>query len=69
MDLHFFNGHNTIFTCVGGLIKYCRLIFYFVGKGAVSASIANLSFDNVVRFFGVPVEMIIDRYLRFTSFW
>ena len=48
-----------------------RLIFYFVGEKALSASlVAKLFFDNVVRFFGVPAGVISDRDPRFTaSFW
>ena len=59
------------FTCVDRLTKYCRLIPCFVGEGALSASlVAKLFFDNVVRFFGVPAEVISDRDPRFTaSFW
>ena len=40
-------------------------------EGALSASsIAKLFFNNVVRYFGVPTEVISDRDTRFTaSFW
>ena len=42
-----------------------------MGGGALGASsVAKFIFDNVVRFCGVPVKMISDRYPRFTaSFW
>ena len=37
----------------------------------MSASfVAKIFFDNVVRFFGVPIEVISDRDPRFiASFW
>ena len=42
-----------------------------MGEGALRASlVAKLFFDNVVRFFGVPAEVILEREARFTaSFW
>ena len=65
------SGNNAAFTCVDRLTKYCSLIPCFVGEGALSASlVAKLFFDNVIRFFGVPGELISDRGPRFTaSFW
>ena len=40
----------------------------FVGEGALSASsVAKLFFDNIVRFFGVPAEVISDRGSRLTA--
>lgn len=70
-DLLLCNGHNAIFTCVDCLTNYVRLIPCFVGEGALSApAVAKLFFDHVVRFFGVPQEVISDRDPRFTStFW
>ena len=45
--------------------------FFYIGEGALSASlVARFFFDNVMRFFGIPTEMISDRDPRFTvSFW
>ena len=41
-----------------------------MGEGALIASSVAKVFDNVVRFFGVPSEVISDRDPRFTaSFW
>ena len=59
------------FFYVDQLTKYCRLIPYFVGEGAMSAfSVAKLFFDNVVRFFGVLDEVFSDKDPGFTAyFW
>ena len=53
------------------MTEYCRLMPYSVEEGALSASsVAKLFFDNVVRLFGIPGEVISDRDLRFTAyFW
>ena len=71
MDLPLCNGHNAIFTCVDWLTEYCGFIHCLVGKGAlITSSVAKLLFYNMVRFFGVPAEVISDRDPRFTaSFW
>ena len=70
-DLPLCNVHYAIFNFADRLTKYCRLVPYFVGEGALSASsIAKLFFDNVVRFFGVNTEVISDRDSSFTAtFW
>ena len=70
-DLPLCNRHNAIFNCIDPLNKYCRLIPCFMEEGALRASsVAMLLFDNVVRFFGVPAEVTLDRHPRFTSsFW
>ena len=68
MNLPLYNGYNLIFTCVDRFTKYCELVPYFVGEGALSASLlAKLFFNNVVRFFGIPKEVISDRGPRFTA--
>ena len=68
MYLPLCNGHNAIFTCVDRLIKYYRLIAYFVEEGDPSASsVAKLFFDNIIRFFGYLAEVISDRDPRFTA--
>ena len=63
--------HNSIFNCVSRLIKYCRLLPFFIGEGDLSASlVANLFFDNIARFFGILGKVISDRDPRCTaSFW
>ena len=65
------NGYNAIFTCVDRLTKYCRLIPYFVGEVALSASsVAKLFFDTIVRFFGVLGKANLDRDPGLTAlFW
>ena len=42
-----------------------------MGEGALSASlVAKLFFYNIIRFFGIPGEVTIDRDPRLTaSFW
>ena len=70
MNLPLCYKHSAIFTCVDRLTRYCRLIPSFIGEGALSASlVAKFCFDNVVRFFGIPGEMISYRYPRFTAFF
>ena len=56
------------FTYIDRLTKYCRLVLYFVGEGALSASlVAKLFFENVLRFFYVPAEVVLYRDPRFTD--
>ena len=63
-------GYNDIFTYVDRLTKYCKLIPCFVGERAINASlVAKIFFDNVVKFFGVPVEVISDGDPRFAIFF
>ena len=62
MDLPLCDGHSESFICVDWLAKYCKLSLCFVGKGALSAFlVAKLFFDNVVKFFGAPGGVILDR--------
>ena len=52
------------------LTKHCRRKPYLVGEGALSASsVARFFFDNVVRFFGVPGEIISSRDPIFTAYF
>ena len=68
MNLPLCNGHSAIFICVHQLTEYCRLIPCFVVEGALSASlIAKLFFDNIIRFFGIPAEVILEMDPRFTA--
>ena len=70
MDLPLCDGHNTIFTCIDRLTNHCRLIPCFVREGALSASlIAKIFFNNVVKIFGLPEKVILDRDTRFTAFF
>ena len=68
MELSLYNLYNAIFTCIDRLTNYYRLAPCFVGEGALIGSlVAKLFFDNIVRFFGVPAEVILDRDPRFTA--
>ena len=68
MDLPLYNVHSAIITCVNGLAKYCRFIPCFVGERALSAFlVVKLFFDNIVRFFDIPGEVLSDRDPRFTA--
>ena len=41
-----------------------------MGEGTLNAFlVAKLFFDNVVRFFGVPAEVISDRDPSFTAYF
>ena len=64
-------GYTGILVCVEKLTKLVRLTPCFVGGGELSAEqTARLFFDNIVRFYGVPSELVHDRDPRFTSnFW
>ena len=60
MYLPLCSRHNAFFTCIDRLTKCCRLIPCFVGEGDQSASsVTKLFFDNVLRFFGIPAEVIL----------
>ena len=70
-DLPLCGGHNALFVVVDRLTKFCILIPCLVGEGALSAkTVAQLFFDHVVRWFGVPQSVLHDRDPRFTGlFW
>ena len=62
--------HNAFFTCGDKLTRYYRLAPCFVGERALSTfSIAKLFCENVVRFFGILAEKILDTDPRFTAFF
>ena len=68
MGLPLCNGNNAIFTSVDRLTKYCRLRPYLVEKGALSAFlVAKPFYENMVRFFGGPEEVILYRDPRLTA--
>ena len=68
MDLYLCKGYNAIFNYVDRLTKYCNLLSCFVGEGALSTSlVVKLLFHNIIRFFGVPAEVISNRDPRFTA--
>ena len=64
-------GYNAVFTCVDRLTKLTRLVPCVMGDAQLTApAVAKLFFDNIVRHFGVPSDVVHDRDPRFTSlFW
>ena len=65
------DGFNAIYTCVDRLTKLVRLIPCKLGAGELSAAaVAKLFFNQVVRQFGLPDNVVHDRDARFTAdFW
>ena len=48
--------------------KYCRFIPCFVGdKYPSTSSVEIIFFDNVIRLFDIPAEVISNREPRFTT--
>ena len=70
-NLPLFNSLNAMMTCIEGVLGYMRLVPCFMGEVELSTEqVAHLSFDNVVRTFGLPNEVLHDRDPRFTAdFW
>ena len=69
IDLHPYDSNNAVFICFDHLTKQYMLMPCFV-KGALSISLAKLFFDNLLKFVGIPKELVLDRDPRFTaSFW
>ena len=58
-------------TCIEVVLGYIHLVPCFMGEGELSAEqVAHLFFENIVRTFGLPDEVLHDRDLRFTAdFW
>ena len=65
------NGFNAIMTCIEGVLGHMRLVPCLMGDGELSAEqVAHLLFENVVRTFGLPDEVLHDRDTRFSAnFW
>ena len=67
-DLPLARGFNCILTIVDYLTKFTRLIPCTMGEDKLlAAKVAELLFENIVRFFGVPKELVHDRDPRFTA--
>ena len=64
-------GFNAIYTCVDRLTKLVRVCPCATGGEPLSAgATASLFFNQVVRHFGIPDDVVHDRDARFTSaFW
>ena len=65
------NGLNAMITCIEGILGYMHLVPCFIGEGELSTEqVAHLFFENAVRTFGLPDEVLHDRDSRFTAdFW
>ena len=67
-DLPPARGFNCVLTVVDCLTKFTCLIACTMGEDRLSAAqVAKLLFENIVRFFGVPKELVHDRDPRFTA--
>ena len=65
-DLPPAQGFNCVLTIVDCLTKFMRLIPYTMGEEKLlAAQVTKLPFENTVRFFGVPKELVHDRDPRF----
>ena len=58
-----------LFTCVDWLTNYCSIYLVLLGRELNASSVAKLFFYNIVRFFGVPAEVISGRDPGFTAFF
>ena len=65
------DGYNAIMTCIEDVRGNMRLVPCFMGEGELSTEqAAYLFFEIIVRTFGLPDEVLHDRYPRFTAdFW
>ena len=70
-DLPEVNGCNALMVIVDKFSKLNWLVPCRAGDGQLTApQVAQLFFDNWVRFFGVPQFVIHDRNVGFTAaFW
>ena len=70
-DLSEVNGYNALMVVLDKMGKLSRLVPCRAGENQLTApEVAKLFFENWVRFFGVPKNVIHDRDVRFTaSFW
>ena len=70
-DLPLAQGFNCVLTVVNHLTKFTHLIPCSMGEDKLlAAQNAKLLFENIVRFFGVPKELVHNCDYRFTAhFW
>ena len=70
-DLSEVNGYNALMVIVDKFGKLNRLVPCRAGEGLLTAlQVAQLLFNNWVKFFGVPQYVIHDCDVRFTAaFW
>ena len=64
-------GYNSAFTVVNRRTQQVRILPCVLGVGEMSSeATAKLFFEAVVRFYGLPDEVLHDRDPRFTAdFW
>ena len=61
-------GLHHVLTVIDFLTKFTYLIPCTMGEDKLSAAqVAKLQCENIVRFIGVPKELIHDRDPRFTA--
>ena len=64
-------GYNSVFTVVNRTTQQVRIPPCVLGAGELSSeATAKLFFEAVVRFYGLPDEVLHDQYPYFTAdFW
>ena len=64
-------GYNFVFTVVNRTTQQVRILPCVLGAGEMSSeATAKLFFEAVVRFYGLPDEVLHDQDPRFTAdFW
>ena len=61
-------GFNCVLTIINCLTKFKCLVPCTMGEDKLSAAqVAKLLFENIIRFFGVPKELVHDHNPRFTA--
>ena len=70
-NLSLCHSYNAMTTSIEGIFGYMHPTPYFMGEGELSTEqVAHLFFENVVRTFGLPDEVLHDRDPPFTAdFW
>ena len=62
------NGHSSILVVVDRFTKMVKLIP--LSKNTMAPVIAQIFFEHVVRYHGIPQSIVSDRDPRFTAhFW
>ena len=64
-------GYNSVFTVVNRTTEHVQILPCVLGVGEMSSeATAKLFFEAVVRFYGLPDEVLHDQDPRFTAeFW
>ena len=64
-------AYNSVITVVNRTTQQVRILPYVLGAGVMSSeAITKLFFEAVLRFYGLPDEVLHDRDPRFTAeFW